>query len=224
MRVVLITAAMAALPLAAPAATFDFGALGSAFDDANGFEGTWQQVTGGTWTQGGIGVSATTSSNNVHADSDWRLGPDSGLGPCGIEDCNADDEDGFGPGETITLTFSQPVTMTSLLLRQSDPGRDSDDPDHTPAQGAFLLDGVTRSVVDGVAQGTFGSGTAWEFGYAGADYYINTAVVEPISAEPLPPVTAPPGPPPAPIPLPASALLLGAALWGLGSLRRRRAA
>ncbi len=222
----LIAAALASLPLAASAATFNFGALGSAFDDAMGFEGSWEEVTAwvdgtpGTWTVDGIGVSAATDSTYVHTDSSWRLGPDAGIGPCGIADCNANDEDGFGPGETITLTFSEPVSMTSLLLRQSDPGRGPNDPDHTPAQGSLTLDGATRSVVDGVVQGGFGSGTTWVFGYGGADpadYYINTAVVE--STPPGPP----PGPPPAPIPLPASALLLGAALGGLGFLRRRAA-
>ena len=220
MRSVLMTTALAILPLAAPAATFDFGALGSAFDDANGFEGSWEEVTDwvdgtpGTWTVDGIGVTATTNSTYIHADSDWRLGPDSGIGPCGIGDCNGDDEDGFGPGEIITLTFSEPVSMTSLLLRQSDPGRAAPDPDHTPAQGSFTLDGSVRSVVDGVVQGGLGFGTSWVFGYGGgapADYYINTAVVE------LPDT-------PPPIPLPASALLLGAALGGLGLASRRRAA
>ena len=221
----LLAGAFVALPLAASAATFDFGALGSAFDDEFGFEGSWDEVTDwvgdtpGTWVVDGIGVTATTSSNYVHADSDWRLGPDSGIGPCGIDDCNANDEDGFGPGETITLTFSEPVSMTSLLLRQSDQNRSSDDPDHTPAQGSFTLDSAVRSVVDGVAQGSFGSGVQWVFGYGGSDpsdYYINTAVVE---AESGPP----PGPPPSVIPLPASALLLGAALGGLGLMRRRTA-
>ena len=220
MKALLITAVVATTPFGACAATFDFGALGTTFADANGFEGTWEQVTGGTWTVGGIGVTASTSSNNVHADSDWSLGPDSGIGPCGIEDCNASDEDGFGPGESITLTFSEAVTMTSLLLRQSDPNRGTDDPDHTPAQGLLSLNGATRTVVDGAVVGSFGPGTAWTFGYVDADYYINTAVVEPVSSIEPPP--GPTGPSPAPIPLPASALLLGASLGGLAALRRRR--
>ena len=222
MKSVLITAVLASLPLSVSAATFDFGALGTDYKNANGFEGSWEQVTDwvdgtpGTWTVDGIGVTASTDSTYVHADGEWRLGPDAGIGPCGIADCNGSDEDGFGPGETITLTFSEPVSMTGLLLRQSDPGRAAPDPDHTPAQGSFTLNGDARSVVDGVVQGGFGSGTDWVFGYVDADYYINTAVV---NASDVPP----PGPPPAPIPLPASALLLGAALGGLGLMRRRTA-
>ena len=231
MKSVLITAALASLPLAAAlpasAATFDFGALGTAFDEEFGFEGSWDQVTEwedgtpGTWTVDGIGVTATTDANYVHADSDWRLGPDSGIGPCGIADCNADEEDGFGPGETITLTFGETVSMTSLLLRQSDQDRDPGDPDHTPAEGSFTLNGEVRSVVDGEVEGGLGSGMSWVFGYGGddpADYYINTAVVE-AEGDGGPP----PGPPPSVIPLPASALLLGAALGGLGLMRRRTA-
>ena len=200
-------AALAALPAAAPAATFDFGAIGTAFDDANGFEGSWDQVTGGSLASQGVEVTGTTNAVYIHFDSDWRLGPDAGIGPCGIADCNRQFEDGFGPGETITLAFSQPVTMTDLLLRQSDPGRSAPEPDHTPAQGSFLLDGATRSVTDGVAEGPFGTAAEWVFGYAGTDYYINTVVVEPI--------------PPSVIPLPAGAWLLTAALGALALGRRR---
>ena len=46
MRSVLLTTALAAFPLSVSAATFDFGALGTAYDeDANGVEGSWDEVT-----------------------------------------------------------------------------------------------------------------------------------------------------------------------------------
>ena len=111
------------------------------------------------------------------------------------------------------------MTEPAAAPERSGPG-EAPDPDHTPGAGdSFTLERRhVRSVVDGVVQGGFGSGTEWVFGYGGgdpADYYINTAVVEPEGEGP------PPGPPPAPIPLPASALLLGAALGGLGLARRR---
>lgn len=208
MKPFLITA-FVALPSLAPAATFDFGAIGTAFDNAQGFEGSWEEVTGGSIERDGVTVTATTDATYIHFDSSWRLGPDAGIGPCGIADCNRSGEDGFGPDETITLLFSEPVSMTSLLFRQSDPGRSAPDPDHTPAEGSFLLDGVTRSVTGGVAELPPDPAASWDFGYAGTDYYIETMVVEPL-------------PPPSVIPLPASAWLLVGALGAAAAASRRR--
>lgn len=192
----LLRTTVLACALAAPAAasTFDFAQW--AVDNG---EGPFTQMT-----VDGITVTATTNVNYVHADA--RPNPAAGLGPCGIADCARSPEDGFGPGETLTLTFSERVNLNGLFLRQS-PQQMPHTPDHRPANGTFTLDGAERTVVNGVVAGFLAQGESVTFGHGGvapSDYYLSAVEVSAV-------------------PVPAAGALLAVALGGLAWMRRRRA-
>lgn len=195
LRTTLLACAVAA-PLAAPASatTFDFAQW--AIDNG---EGAFT-----TMTLDGLTVTATTNARYVHADA--RPAPAAGLGPCGIKSCHGSSEDGFGPGETLTLTFSERVNLNGLFLRQSPPTKPHR-PDHQPAQGTFTLDGAERTVVDGTVAGFLGQGESFTFAHGGSapsDYYLTSVEVSAV-------------------PVPAAGALLAGALGGLAWMRRRRA-
>lgn len=210
-------------PLTAQAATFDFATMSDDFYTANGYEGTWDQVTGGTYTVDGVTItdaSATWTSNGTTAGADpffdssaGMNNRDAGLGVChsgtktstGRSNCatptgSATSDDNLTQGEALTLTFDGPVTMTSLTIRDENHYGITD-------TSAVIINGVTYSAVNGIV--TFSGGlTASSFTFVteasgNPQIYLSSMTV-------------------APVPVPAGVLMLPGGLLLLILLRRRR--
>ena len=60
----IVAATLILTPVAASAATFNFTTLADAFKAVNGYEGTFDQATGGSWIEDGITVSTSATGSN----------------------------------------------------------------------------------------------------------------------------------------------------------------
>ncbi|MBL4666367.1 MAG: hypothetical protein JKY04_03235 [Sneathiella sp.] len=180
------------------AATFDFVAA------ASGSEMGGQPLS---FLEGGIGIDArgywTGGSAVAYLDDGGGLGVcHSGLDGAG--ECTVSSDDNVTGAETLELTFSEAVTLSSISFRDASHGT------------AFAVPDSLILKVDGAATGLGGldlaswpayagiTGTIWEFIYVDEEFYIDTMVLT--SAIPLPPAIA----------------LFGAALFGLSWLGRRK--
>lgn len=213
-----LAAALAALPLAAPAATFDLAALADAVKaERGGSEATWSEAMPDGWTVDGLTLDVDGPGwldGGFVSRAGWETVA-AGLGSCNAPSgrCDKSDFDGIRePGERIVLMFDR-VVSAAWTIRETLPdflrgGPGGTVPDHTLSDGCARVNGVDRAVTGG-ALVTGERSATWVFepcAEGRSDYYV--AAVEAT---------------PAPVPLPAGVWLLGAALAGLGAVRVGRA-
>jgi len=193
---------------AGQAATFDFVDLIDNPSTGIG-ESSWStSAVAGGWTVGGITVNASAQGGyNAYLDSNVA-----GLGVCKVTgtlnnvpgQCTPGKDDNVQTGETLVLSFSRLVKITSIILRDA-------------AHNLFVL-GDTMSFTGASGSGTyvtgttgaalsnlFGQGTSWDFttGRLGKEFYISSITV-------------------AAVPVPAAGLMLLTGLGGIAVARRRR--
>ena len=138
-----IALALLASPHNAEAVTFNFQNLG---------EGSWNSITGGSLSLGGITVTA--SASGIAASTPYLDSPD-GNGPAGLGVCSfpgscagsSDDNVGFSQDNTslalehLILNFtSGPVQLTNLTFRNRD---------HFAFNGSLLINGSSFNVAGG---------------------------------------------------------------------------
>jgi len=200
--------------VSANAAVFDFGDIAETLG-----EGAWDTVTGGSVSDAGISVSASSSNSDLvdisvaYLDDNSGSGREAGLGVCstGINisgDCVVASDDNIAEidsgYETLYLNFSTSVMLTDLLLR------DDDHFDLVAGDDIWLSsNSYTGFYTVGASDlADWGRSTEWrfEFGSAasGANFYVGSISV-------------------APVPLPAAGLMLLTALGGVAATRRRKA-
>lgn len=204
---VIIAAVVYLLTPRADAATFNFQTYADGED--GGYEGGWDEVTGGSLTRDGITVTATGLGRpGSFAFLDAKR---AGLGVCSSWSCTsgvpgavvADDNVSMtktGMAETLRLMFNKPVTVSNLFLRGSD---------HPPANGSISINGGLYTVAAGDLTGgplalLDVASSLWDFTYVGTEFYVASIDV-------------------APVPLPAAAWLLLAGVASIAGLKWRRA-
>lgn len=196
---------------AASAATFDFQSMADNAGDANyigATEGNWADLFPGNITIDGITLAASGSNENMTAADAFFDKGNAGLGVCssaggcasGVSGATTSDDNVSGTegGETLTLDFGQAVNFSDIVFRAGN---------HTLLTGSLSLVGLGTLTVSGGAV-TAGLGllkgqSIYNFKFTGDQFYIDTASV-------------------APVPLPASILLLGLGIAGMGAVRRRK--
>jgi hypothetical protein len=218
--------------VAAATATFDFNAIadGATFystvapDTARaGFEGNWNRPDGidasiGPVVGDGAGIIDKATGITVYARGTNSTGAvadaffdsnNAGLGVCssiscksGVPGANTGDDNLNRDEEALVFTFDRAVRLQALTIR---------DANHLLPTGDFLIGDETFTITNGVVSAALlaliAPSEIFELKYVpgGPQLYIGDFTV-------------------APVPLPAGALLLGAALAGLGVAGRRRSA
>ena len=218
-KLLLTTVSVAAISGAslASAATFNFIDL---IDNQGVGEGTWDfkadtaPISGGVWTVGGIGVSASATSVSSPGNAKAYLDAGgAGLGVCSTvnasSQCGTSSDDNTGIAgdptsgtnyETLILSFTTAVTLDSLLFMDREHKIHTDD-------FSLKINGILWSPGGSFA----GIGPASTYSFERIfgsdkntrDFYLGTAAV-----------TA--------VPLPAAAWLFGSALIGLAGIARKR--
>lgn len=207
MKLLLAAAATtAALATGASAATvdIDFEALVADIGE--------QGVEGQTFNFGSLGVTLASNGNDAYLDG-VSGGLPAGLGVCstgldGDGECNVPGDDNITMDEAVTLSFSETVLGVSDFVFRAASHQDISD------SNEFLLIGINGGVTmattfagaaDYINANAGGSIDSLTFEFADTEFYLSVFGAE-IAA----------------IPLPASILLMGGALGGLGALRRRK--
>ncbi|GAB5467592.1 MAG: hypothetical protein Kilf2KO_06220 [Rhodospirillales bacterium] len=176
--------------------------------------GTFSNPTGtaATYSKGQISLRASGSNANGFGAPDAYLddlssGRPAGLGVCSTfsgTQCNPSSDDNVsGTGEVLSLSFSEAVSLSSLMFFGSD---------HRAANGTLLVGGIERTLVNGVFADTLNDilygdtfTFAYNFGQGNAtQFHLGSTV--------------------AAIPLPPTLLLLAGAFGLLGFMKRRKAA
>lgn len=184
--------------VSANAVTYDF----EAYADGTYGEGVFDGVAwNGNLAGGSTGLTVTASGGDDFAYLDAG---GAGLGVCtiidGADQCNPTSDDNVQLGETLILTFSEDVKITSILLRNATHGL-------FEALDFINFDGDNSGTYT-VGLGGFGGvfGSLWEFTIGDPiEFYIASITVSPI-------------------PVPAAGLMLLTGLGGMFFARRRRKA
>ena len=206
-----IMALVAASALTTPAGAVSFadiaegGTFQSTLGERVGFEGSWAAVVGAADAgiiDNGVTIFATAGASDPYFD-EYSGGKPAGLGVCKTTasfQCagSADDNLRFEGGEYLDLMFDRKVEVTSLSFRDGD--------HNVIAAGSFLLDGIVRSITDGLADLT-GLGALDGMRIAATAetpfIYAEQATVAPI-----------------PLPAPASLLIGGVAALAMAGRRK----
>ena len=136
-----VAATLAVFATGAQAATYDFAADADAFATEYGFEGSFDQVYNspvffpllhGDNTDGGLTVNASTVEGGPHPESHPFMDSNTaGLGVCKsgfgvvsgfdplVSNCNGSSDDNLLWPEILVLTFSDPTSLTGLLIRDA---------------------------------------------------------------------------------------------------------
>lgn len=165
-----------------------------------------------TYTAGGMTVKATGSYLGSAAavvqdhDNAWAPNLLNGAGLGVYHQSNNNSDDNITSGETLTLSFDHPVTISDIGLRA-----DGHNVTNWAPGATFLLDGVSTALPlgSGEISGLHLTGTTFTFAYGGLkanQFYLSS--INAVQA----------------VPEPASAALLMAGLGMLGLVRRRRTA
>lgn len=196
---------------AASAATFDFQSMADNAADANyigATEGNWADLFPADITIDGITLAASGSNENMTAADAFFDKGNAGLGVCssvggcasGVSGSTPSDDNVSGTegGETLTLDFGQAVNFSDIVFRAAN---------HSLLTGSLSLVGLGTLTVSGGAvtagMGLLTQQSIYNFKFTGDQFYIDSATV-------------------APVPLPASILLLGLGVAGMGAMRRRK--
>lgn len=180
-----------------------------------------QGVEGQTFDFGGLSVTLTSNGNDAYLDG-VSGGLPAGLGVCstGLDtngECNVPGDDNVTMDEAVTITFSQAVLSVSNFVFRAASHEDISDStefliiggvdDLSPTLGDFSGPSTFADAANYISSQQVGNLYALTFSFADTEFYLSSFTAE-IAA----------------VPLPASILLMGGALGGLGALRRRKKA
>jgi len=211
LKTLIAAAAFSTAAVAANAATFDFAAMGDAYEaDFAAFQ-AWAG-SGAYLTQDGITITNITADGTGPADTTkvgyLDGGTMNGLGACSItasapNSCagNSDDNISLSLGETVTIAFSTTVSLDDLNLYG----------DHTLfGDGSITINGASYAVNAGVADLTgLLASSVFTIGLP-VNQFGNLAYIGAAT------VTA--------VPVPAAGFLLLGGLGGLAAMKRRKKA
>jgi len=198
LKTVVAAAALVFTGAGAQSATFDFDAMGNAFE-ASYADFAANGAVNGMLTNGGVSITNMTATGDAGEYAYLDGGNYAGLGACAEVDCAGNSDDNLTFPETVTVMFDRIVTAFEVLLNGN----------HAAfGDGWIDINGGTYAVTGGVADLTgLAASNAYTFSnpvnQSGEGAYISSMTV---------------------IPLPAAGFLLLGGLGGLMALGRRKAA
>lgn len=203
-KTVVATAALVTIGASAHAATFDFGAMGDAYESDFAAFAAWDAGNVDPFLEdGGVTLTNITATGPGGKVGYFDDGVKNGLGACtivasGPDSCDGNPDDNWAAGETITLFFDSVVDLAGLVFGN-----------HTLfGDGSVTINGDIYSVTAGVID-TTGLLAAAAFTFSDPVNAIGDgAYIRAVS------VSA--------IPIPAAGFLLLGGLGGLVAMRRRK--
>jgi len=195
------------LPAAAIAACLGFGAQAAVLDFITEANGNERGVHDGTTiNMDGLDVTFSSVSGFAYFDSG-----DAGLGSCSYinshAQCAPSSDDSIDEHEDVTISFLEAQTVNGLMFTRGgthgvvDPNRTLTIAINGGSAVEYTFAQASAETFSNVFSATFGYGANHP-----GEYYLAAATAV------------------AAVPLPASILLLGGAVGGLGAMRRRRKA